>query len=414
MTCTDDLSREDDMNDMYDAIIIGARCAGSPTAMLLARSGHRVLLVDRAGFPSDTVSTHVLHASAMSALDRWGLRDTVIATGCPPIDRYSFDFGPFTIAGTPHPSGGSSTAYAPRRTVLDKILVDAAVDAGVEVREHFKVDEILIEEGVVVGICGRGADGTPVTERARVVVGADGRNSQIATVVKAQSYNEKAPLIWSYYSYFRDLPVDGFEIVVRPDRGWAAAPTNDGLTMLVVGWPAAEATAYKADAEANFFATLELAPAFGARVRKATRMERFTGGSVPNYFRKPYGPGWALVGDAGYSKDPITAQGIPDAFRDAERCADALDSVFRGVTAFEDAMSTYQMERDTEAGPIYDFTTQLATLETPPEPFQHLLGAVHGNQQAMDEFVSLTSGTVSPVDFFDPEHIVRIMGAAHV
>ena len=402
------------MNDTYDAIIIGARCAGSPTAMLLARSGHRVLMVDRAGFPSDTASTHVLHASAMAALDRWGLRDTVIGTGCPPIDRYSFDFGPFTIAGTPHPSDGSSTAYAPRRTVLDKILVDAAVAAGVEVREHFTVDEILIEDGAVAGIRGRGGDGMAVTERARVVVGADGRNSLIAKAVGAPSYNEKAPLMWSYYSYFRDLPVDGFEIVVRPDRGWAAAPTNDGLTMIVVGWPAAEANAYKADAEANFFATLELAPPFAERVRQATRVERFTGGSVPNYFRKPYGSGWALVGDAGYSKDPITAQGIPDAFRDAERCADALDSVFRSATTFEDAMSAYQLERDTHAGPIYDFTTQLATLETPPEPFQQLLGAVYGNQAAMDEFVSLTSGTVSPVDFFDPAHIGLIMGAAHV
>ena len=400
------------MNETYDAIIIGARCAGSPTAMLLARSGHRVLMVDRAGFPSDTASTHVLHATAMAALDRWGLRDAVIATGCPPIGRYSFDFGPFTIAGTPHASGGNSTAYAPRRTVLDKILVDAATDAGAELREHFTVDEILTEDGVVVGIRGRGEDGAAVTERARVVVGADGRNSSIAKAVEPEHYNEKPALMWSYYSYFKDLPVDGFEIVVRPDRGWAAAPTNDGLTMLVVGWPAAEANAYKADAEANFLATLELAPAFAERVSRATRVERFTGASVPNYFRKPYGPGWALVGDAGYSKDPITAQGIPDAFRDAERCATALDAVLSGRKPFDDAMSTYQIERDTHAGPIYDFTTQLATLETPPEPFQHLLGAIHGNQEAMDEFVSLTSGTVSPVDFFDPTHIGQIMGAA--
>ena len=402
------------MNNTYDAIIIGARCAGSPTAMLLARSGHRVLVVDRAGFPSDTVSTHVLHASAMAALDRWGLRDAVIATGCPPIDRYSFDFGPFTIAGTPHPSGASSTAFAPRRTVLDKILVDAAVHAGAELREHFSVDEILIEDGVVVGMRGRGEDGISVTERARVVVGADGRNSSIVKAVKPEQYNEKPALMWSYYSYFEGLPVDGFEIVVRPDRGWAAAPTNEGLTMLVVGWPAAEANAYKADAEANFLATLELAPAFAARVRRATRVERFTGASVPNYFRAPFGPGWALVGDAGYSKDPITAQGIPDAFRDAERCASALDAVLSGCRTFDDAMSAYQVERDTLAGPIYDFTTQLATLETPPEPFQQLLGAIHGNPEVMDEFVSLTAGTVSPLDFFDPSHIGRIMSAATV
>src|SRR4051795_2631495 len=136
----------------YDAIVVGARCAGAPTAMLLARNGHRVLMVDRAAFPSDTVSTHVLHAPAVAALRRWGLLDRVVATGCPPIEQYAVDFGPFTIRGTPHPVDGSSTAYAPRRTVLDKILVDAADEAGVEVRERFSVEEVLVEDGAVVGI----------------------------------------------------------------------------------------------------------------------------------------------------------------------------------------------------------------------------------------------------------------------
>src|ERR1700704_747310 len=114
----------------YDVIVTGARCAGSPTAMLLARKGYRVLVVDRASFPSDTLSTHIIHAPGVAALRRWGLLDAVTATGCPPIERYSFDFGPFTIAGTPRPHDGISTAYGPRRMVLDKILVDAAAAAG--------------------------------------------------------------------------------------------------------------------------------------------------------------------------------------------------------------------------------------------------------------------------------------------
>ena len=151
-------------------------------------------------------------------------------------------------------------------------------------------------------------------------------------------------LQWSYYTYWSGLPVDGFETVIRPDRGWAALPTNDGLTMLVVGWPYAESTAYKADVEANYLKTLELAPEFAERVRGAKREERFAGGSVPNFFRKPYGPGWALVGDAGYNKDPITAQGISDAFRDAELCATALDEAFTGARSFDDAMADYQRD----------------------------------------------------------------------
>lgn len=400
------------MNREYDAIVVGARCAGAPTAMLLARTGYRVLMVDRATFPSDTVSTHVIHAPGIAALQRWGLLDAVVASGCPPVHTYAFDFGPFTIAGTPRPCDGISTAYAPRRTVLDKILVDAAAAAGAEVREGFVVDEIVLEGGVAVGIRGRDQGGAPVFERARVVIGADGRNSMVAKAVGPARYHDKPMLQWSYYTYWSNLPVDGFETFIRPDRGWAAIGTNDGLTMLVVGWPFAESTAYKADVEANYSKTLDLAPEFAERVRAAKREERFAGGSVPNFFRRPFGPGWALVGDAGYVKDPITAQGISDAFRDAELCSTALDETFGGRRSFDDAMSAYQTARDTRSLPIYEFTTQLATLEAPPIEMQQLLGAVHGNQHAMDSFVSITAGTVSPIEFFDPQNIGRIMGAA--
>ena len=396
----------------YDAIVIGARCAGSPTAMLLARMGHRVLLLDRATFPSDTLSTHVIHAPGIAALERWGLRDAVVASGCPPVATYSFDFGPVTIAGAPRPHEGQSAAYAPRRTVLDKILVDAAARAGAEVRERFAVDELVVEDGTVAGIRGRGADGVAVVERARVVIGADGRNSAVAKAVGAAEYHGKPRLQWAYYTYFSGLPVDGFEIFVRPDRGWAAVATNDDLTMLVVGWPFAEAQAYKADIEANYLATLELAPEFAERVRGATREERFEGGAVRNFFRTPFGPGWALVGDAGYNKDPITAQGISDAFRDAELCSSALHEALTGAAAYDDAMGAYQQARDARSLPIYEFTTQLATLEAPPPEMQQLLGAVHGDADAMDAFVSVTAGTVSPVEFFDPANIGALMGAA--
>lgn len=400
------------MGNHYDAIIVGARCAGSPTAMLLARNGYRVLVVDRATFPSDTVSTHVIHAPGVAALARWGLLDPITATGCPPVDRHAFDFGPFTIAGTPRPCDGNSTAYAPRRTVLDAILVDAASEAGAEIREGFTVEEVLVEDGVVVGIRGHDTGGASLVERATVVIGADGRNSHVARAVNPEQYQDKPMLQWAYYTYWSDLPVNGFEITIRPNRGWAAIGTNDGLTMLVQGWPYAEAAAYKSDVEANYLATFEQAPEFADRVRAATRVDRFTGGAVANFFRKPFGPGWALVGDAGYTKDPITAQGISDAFADAERCANALDAVFAGRSSFNDAMLHYQHTRDRHAVPMYEFTTQLATLAPPPPEMQQLLGAVHGNQDAMDAFVSMTAGTMSPTEFFDPQHLGRMMAAA--
>lgn len=399
------------MTDSYDVIVVGARCAGSPTAMLLARKGYRVLVVDRSTFPSDTVSTHFIHAPGVDALRRWGVLDKIVATGCPPVDTYSFDFGPLTISGTPLPAGGSSTAYAPRRTVLDTLLVDSAVAAGAEVREGFTVDEVIVEDGQVRGIRGRDHEGRTVSEHARVVIGADGANSRVAKTVHPYQYNDKPILQAGFYSYFTDLPVNGFEITIRPDRGWAALPTNNGLTLVVLGWPYAEHAANKTDVEGNFLKSLELSPEFAERVRCATRVDRFHGNPVPNFFRKPYGPGWALVGDAGYTKDPITAQGISNAFSDAELCAAALDQTFTGERSFDDAMGGFQHERDTHSMPMYEFTTQLATLEPPPPELQQLLGGIHGNQAAMDAFVSVTAGTLSPADFFDPANIAALLAA---
>jgi flavin-dependent dehydrogenase len=296
--------------------------------------------------------------------------------------------------------------------VLDKILVDAAVRAGAEVREAFTVDEIVVEDGAVVGIRGHDEAGRSVVERARVVIGADGRNSRVARAVSPEHYNEKPMLQWSYYTYWSGLPVDGMHTVIRPDRGFGLFPTNDDLTLLVLGWPYAEATAYKTDVEGNYLKTLELAPEIAAQVRAATRTERFVGGAVANYFRKPFGPGWALIGDAGYNKDPITAQGISDAFRDAELCTDALVDVFESGRPFDDAMSSFQQARDMHALPMYELTTQFATLEPPPPEMQALLGAVAGKAGAMDDFVSVIAGTVSPIDFFAPDHIGQIMAAA--
>jgi len=396
----------------YDAIIVGARCAGSPTAMLLARKGYRVLLVDRATFPSDTVSTHVVQPLAARALSRWGLLDRLAATGCPPIDTYIYDFGPFTISGAPG-TKDAPVAYCPRRTVLDKLLVDAAAVAGAEVREGFALDEVLTEAGRVIGIRGHSKSGDPVTERAKVVVGADGRHSRLAEAVRAEQYNEKSPLLAGYYSYWSGLPMQGrFETYIRPHRGFAAGPTHDDLTLIIAGWPYAEFEANKKDIEGNYLKTIQLAPEFAERLRGAKREAPIAGTAVPNYFRKPYGPGWALVGDAGYNKDPITAQGIKDAFLDAERCAVALDAFFTGARSFDEALSEYQRTRDGLALPMYEFTCQLATLEPPPPEMQQLLGAVLGNRVAMDDFVRMNAGTISPAEFFSPENVGTIMAAA--
>ena len=262
------------MTQGYDVIVIGARCGGSPTAMLLARRGYRVLMVDRATFPSDTVSTHFIHAPGMAAMERWGLRDSLAASGCPPIRTYSFDFGPFTIAGTPRPSDGIDEAYCPRRPVLDTMLVHAAADAGVEVREGFSVNEVLIEAGTVVGIRGKDVGGGTVTELAKVVIGADGRNSSVARAVKPAQYNEKPAVGPAFYSYWSGVGSSGFEVSARETCGMAAFPTHDDLTLVIVGLSQEEFDAARGDVEGTFLRTLDLAPALGERVRSGKPCRR--------------------------------------------------------------------------------------------------------------------------------------------
>jgi 2-polyprenyl-6-methoxyphenol hydroxylase-like FAD-dependent oxidoreductase len=400
------------MTKAFDVIVVGARCAGAPTAMLLARKGYRVLVVDRATFPSDTISTHLLHPLGADAMSRWGLLDRLTETGCPPIHTYAYDFGPFTLSGAPG-TASAPLAYCPRRTILDKLLVDAAAEAGAEIREGFTVEKISMQEGRVIGIEGRSKQGAAIVERAEVVIGADGRMSAVAEAVRPDRYDEKPPLLAAYYTYWSGLPMNGrFETYIRPWRGFGVMPTHDDLTLIIAGWPYTEFEANKKDIEGHYLKTIALVPAFADRLARAKREARFVGTAVPNFFRKPYGPGWALVGDAGYNRDFITAQGIQDAFLDAELCAAALDQTFTGARPFAKAMEAYQRRRDERVKAMYEFTCQLATLAPPPPEMQQLFAAIHGNQAAMDGFVRMNAGTISPAAFFAPANIDAIRAAA--
>lgn len=395
---------------MYDAIVVGARCAGSPTAMLLARKGYRVLLVDRAGFPSDSLSTHYIHQPGVARLARWGLLDSVIASNCPPARQQCFDAGPFTLCGTPTAVDGVKDAYAPRRTVLDSILVDAAATAGAEVREHFSVSEIVTEGSRVIGIRGRAAGGSPVLEKARIVIGADGLHSLVARQVQAPTTLLRPTYTCAYFTYFSELPVAGAELYPRPGRMIIAAPTNDAQAFVIVYWPHAMFHQVRADIAGHFFAALDLAPSLAERVRQARQSERFRGtGDLRNFFRRPYGPGWALVGDAGYHKDPITAQGISDAFRDAELLAEAIDDGLAGRSTLDEALAEYERRRDAAAMAIFEMTCQLATLEPPPAEMEQLFGALRHNQAETDRFFGAIAGTVPIPEFFSPENLGAII-----
>ena len=365
---------------MYDAIVIGARVAGAPTAMLLAQKGYRVLAVDRTSFPSDTMSTHFIGQEGVAALRRWDLLDAVIAAGTPPIASLTLDFGELRI---PVPQPPDAPAYCPRRTILDKLLVDAAASAGAEVRERFSVQELVWEDGGVAGIRGRAAGGGTVEERARVVIGADGRHSVVARAVAPEEYNVRPALTCGYYSYWSGLALEGAEIALRPGRGILLFPTNDGLTCMGVECDREEFAAFRADIDGTIMRAAALVPGLAERVAAGRREERFQGGTeFPNYFRKPYGPGWALVGDAGYLKDPITGTGITDAFRDAELLAAALDAGLSGREPLEDALAAYEEERNAVAFPMYEVTCRLAEFRPPDAELFQLFGNLPQPQPA--------------------------------
>ena len=394
---------------MYDAIVVGARCAGSPTALLLARKGYRVLLVDRAGFPSDTLSTHYIHQPGVARLKRWGLLDTLLATGCPPVAEQVFDVGPFALRGAPPPYEGVAVGYAPRRTVLDKILLDAAHEAGVETREHYAVLDLLWNGERVCGIRGRSSAGLVSEEAARVVIGADGVHSMIARLAEAPSYNSQPTPSCAYYTYFRDAAVSTAELYPRPDRMLIAAPTHDGLTLTIVYWPASMFGEVRSDIEAHFMAAVDLAPALSERLRAGARAEKFRGSvDLGGFFRRPYGPGWALVGDAAYHKNPITAEGITDAFRDAELLSEALDEGFAGRRPPEAALADYERARNEAVMPIYGMTCELAKLEPPPPEMQRLFAALRDNGGEAGRFMGTIAGTVPIPEFFSPENISRL------
>ena len=399
---------------MYDAIVVGARCAGSPTAMLLAQQGYRVLMVDRAGFPSDTMSTHYIHQPGVARLERWGLREKIAASNCPPVDALSIHFGPVALTGSPPAYEGVTEGYAPRRTVLDQMLLEASIAAGVEFRDHFSVTELVFDGDRVTGIRGHRASGPTVSESARIVIGADGRHSFVARAVQAESYETRPATSCAYYSYWTGLGITNAELYNVPNRTIIVGPTNDEAALLIGYWPIDAFHQVRADIDGAFRDALELAPALAERVRAGTRVEKYRGtADLPGYYRTPFGPGWALVGDAGHYKNPITAQGITDAFRDAELLAAAIDAGFSRRASIEDALGGYERLRNEATMPIYVMTAELATLEPPPAEQQALIGALAGNQQQTDRFIGTIAGTTSIADFFSPENVEAIFAHAN-
>jgi flavin-dependent dehydrogenase len=349
--------------ERYDAIVVGARVAGAATAMMLARRNLRVLLVDRARPGTDTLSTHALMRGGVYQLQRWGLLDRVVEAGTPPVRRTTFRYEDGSHEIPIKAKGGVDALYAPRRTVLDPILATAAEEAGADVRFGVTVTGLLRDAtGRVTGIEARDRAGRTMTARAPVTVGADGLNSFVARTVRAPVYRRGANAGAFIFGYWSGLENDGYEWCYRPGVGAGLIPTNDGQT---VAWVGASSQRFFAelrrDLHASFHQVLaEAAPADVVdRVTAARRTSPLRGfPGVPGFLRQPAGPGWALVGDAGYFKDPITAHGITDALRDADLLA-------RAVSAGGDpeALTAYQHRRDAMSIPLLAASDQIASYQ---------------------------------------------------
>ncbi|WP_069163322.1 NAD(P)/FAD-dependent oxidoreductase [Nocardia altamirensis] len=310
---------------MYDVIVVGARCAGAPAAMLLARKGYRVLLLERARFPADTVSTLYIHQPGVALLDRWGLREPLAATGCPPINSALHQVGDIRIEGWGLPVAGIDVAYAPRRTVLDPLLADAAASAGATFRDGCSVSGLVTEHGRVAGVR-LGRDATVV--RAPLVVGADGMRSLVAAAACAPTVLEQPRKTCIYYGFWAGVPAR-FEAYGAAGRWVCCAPTHDGRTLVGVYFPQDEFPQIRGRAERAYReAIAATAPDLHRRLLSGRQVGKLYGhGTQRNFFRQPTGPGWVLLGDAAHHKDSISGDGITDAFCQAQLLADSLDGL---------------------------------------------------------------------------------------
>jgi len=402
------------MGRIYDAIVVGARCAGATTAMLLARCGLEVLLVDRSTFPSEIAHGHFIHRHGPRRLQKWGLLERVVATGCPPSTTFTIDTDEVRLSGRDLALDGVAFGYGPRRGALDRVLVEAAIEAGAEFRPGFAVQDYLIENDRVVGV--RAVDraqGPSFEERAAIVVGADGRGSRLARIVRAAEFERVPTLTCYFFSYWSDVPAAGLEMYVRRKRAIWAFPTNGDLFAIFVGWPISEQSVVQSDVERHFLAALDLAPEFAARVRAGRRAERFLGAAnLPNFLRKPVGPGWALVGDAGCHKDPFMALGICDAFRDAECLAEAIDEGLSGKRPLEAALAEYERRRNDATMPDYRRNLDRARFNPPAQEELRLQRALVGDQEAANRFFMAYEEMIPPETFFNADNLRDIVDRA--
>jgi flavin-dependent dehydrogenase len=347
------------LNTRYDVIVIGARCAGAATALLLARSGAKVLVIDRQAYGSDTMSTHALMRGAVAQLNRWGLIPSINAAKTPAIRSTTFHYGDEAVRVDIKPDHGVDCLFAPRRTVLDPLLVDAAREAGAEVRHGAALSELQFAAsgGRVIGASLRDADGGCITVGADIVIGADGRQSTVAQLVNAKACVEGFNASAVAFGYYEGLKLDGSHWHFAKNVAAGVIPTNLGHCVFAAVPAQRFSATFRGDVMRGFLRVLEMnSPSLRANIDRAKLIGRLRGfAGATSHLRQCHGAGWALVGDAGYFKDPLTAHGITDALRDAQLLSGAI------VNGGSRALEAYQHERDALSLPFLRVTDAIAS-----------------------------------------------------
>jgi 2-polyprenyl-6-methoxyphenol hydroxylase-like FAD-dependent oxidoreductase len=383
-----------DVSSRYDVVIAGARCAGASTALLLARRGLRVLVVDPMRRGSDTLSTHAVMRGGVLQLSRWGLLDAIRSAGTPPIRTTSFHYGDDRVDVVIEPRDGIDALYAPRRTVLDRVLIDAAADAGAEVLlGHSVVGVVRDSGGRVRGARLAGADRSETVVAAELLVGADGVRSRVARLVAAGVDYAVHHAATAIYGYWRGMAVEGNQWFHALGATVGTIPTNDSEHCVFVLLP----QGVLRGGSRQELDTLhreglrKVSPLLAQEIAAAERrsgLRAFAG--IPGFLRRSAGPGWALVGDAGYFKDPITAHGITDALRDAELLARAV------AAGGDDELVRYQARRDALVKGLLDITDRLASLSWSLDEAKDLHVALSREMKAEVEQI-LAFGPALPV-----------------
>lgn len=365
-----------DMDGSVDVVVVGGRCAGAATAMLLARAGLRVRLLERARRLTDVVSGHMIKPPGVARLRAWGLLDELVATTPVLLDRTLW------VDGEPRPTPplpADGHALAPRRTVLDPLLLDAARESGVDVRLGVGVTGVLEHGQRVAGVTTSGGE-----HRARLVIGADGRHSTIARAVHAEHTWFRPAATYSYYTYWSGTGVDGVHVWMEQGFLLGLFATNDGQALLFYQCPAAGFDTVRRDARAHYHRVLRERPAVGRLLGDGVITDRLRGtGDLPSFVRRSAGPGWVLAGDAGHHKDPLIARGITDAFRDADLIAELVTAHWDDD--LDTGLAEYPRLRDRAALPLAEANHTIAELDRPGAELAELWQAAVRLEQRLDQ-----------------------------